>query len=115
MKSKKGKVIYSEEPRDTDTLPEGSVPLTREQESAHGLPPPEETKGVSWKRTQRGDTVTLVSRRGGARPGAGRKPKGHVRLQIVLPEKTRAKVRHLARKRGATQSEIVAEAIDAMD
>ena len=45
---------------------------------------------------------------GGSRRGAGRKPKGNVRLQVFVPPEVRAKIQHLAHRQGKTLSEIVA-------
>lgn len=75
-----------------------------------GLPSPAEFANVEWEKTVAPDRVVLQPHRGGTRPGAGRKPKHHVRMQILVPKATREKIRHIARKRGLSMSSVVAEA-----
>jgi hypothetical protein len=45
---------------------------------------------------------------GGTRPGAGRKPKGNVRLQVLVPPAVRTRIRQIALRQGKTLSEVVA-------
>lgn len=45
---------------------------------------------------------------GGARPGAGRKAAGKVRLQVLVPPAVRAEIQRLARRGGQTLSQVVA-------
>ena len=54
------------------------------------------------------------AKRGGARPGAGRKPKDSVRLEVKIRPELREKLRRKAKQRGVTQVELVEEAIKAM-
>jgi hypothetical protein len=110
MKKKTGTVEYVEEPDDGLKLPGDARVLSREEEAALGLAPPSRTRGVEWERTESGDRVTLKPRRGGARPGAGRKSKGNVRMQILVSPATRERIRRLARKRGVSMSSVVSEA-----
>ncbi|MEZ5277081.1 MAG: hypothetical protein R3F07_11925 [Opitutaceae bacterium] len=51
------------------------------------------------------------AKRGGARPGAGRKPKESVRLQVSLRPEVREKLRRQATQRGMTQTALLEEAI----
>jgi hypothetical protein len=107
---KKGKTVnYSEEPEDDLSLPDDAEILTRKQESELGIPSPEETVGHEWERTTSGKKVTLKSKRGGARPGAGRKPKGHLRMQVLVSKMAKDKISRLAKKRGVPMSTVVSE------
>ncbi|HEX3730616.1 MAG TPA: hypothetical protein VHV47_12475 [Opitutaceae bacterium] len=45
---------------------------------------------------------------GGSRPGAGRKSKGHVRLQLLVSPEVSAKIREKAWREKKTLSEVVA-------
>lgn len=45
---------------------------------------------------------------GGCRRGAGRKPKGGVRLQVLVSPAVRTRIRRIARRQGKTISEVVA-------
>ena len=51
------------------------------------------------------------AKRGGARPGAGRKSKDSVRLQVNLRPELREKLRKQAKERGMTQTALLEEAI----
>lgn len=109
MKQKRQTVKYKEEPVDDLTLPEDAEILTRKQEAEQGLPAPEDTAGLEWKRATRGKKVILKPKRGGARPGAGRKPKGHLRMQVLVSRKAKEKISRLAKKRGVSMSAVVSE------
>ena len=50
--------------------------------------------------------------RGGARPGAGRKPKESVRLEVRIRPDLREKIRRKARESGLTQVELVEQVIE---
>lgn len=50
--------------------------------------------------------------RGGARPGAGRKPKESVRLEVRIRPELREKLRQRARQTGCTQVELVEAALE---
>lgn len=52
--------------------------------------------------------------RGGARPGAGRKPKNSVRLEVMIRPELREKLRRKAKQKGVTQVELVESAIEAL-
>jgi hypothetical protein len=45
---------------------------------------------------------------GGMRQGAGRKPKGNVRLQVLVPPAVRNRIRAIAHRQGKTLSEVIA-------
>jgi len=51
------------------------------------------------------------AKRGGARPGAGRKPKASARLQVNVRIDLRDKLKCQAKKRGVTQTALIEEAI----
>lgn len=109
MKPKRKTVKYKDEPSDDAALPDDAKILTRKEEKRLGIPSPEETGDVDWERTVHGNKVTLKSKRGGARPGAGRKPKGNLRMQVLVSEKAKEKIRRLAKKRGVSMSAVVSE------
>ena len=52
------------------------------------------------------------ARRGGARKGAGRKPKDSVRLEVMIRPELREKIRRQAKLKGMTQVELVESAIE---
>jgi hypothetical protein len=112
MKKENKQINYSDEPADELTLPEDAKILTRKQEKAHGLPFPSETAGLEWERSIRGNKVVLKPKRGGARPGAGRKPKGHVRMQVLVSKTAKDRIRRLAKKRGVSMSAVVSEVFE---
>jgi hypothetical protein len=68
-----------EERADDLMLPDDSGILTRQQEKEIRIPLPEETEGDGWERILSGNKVIFKPKRGGARSGAGRNPKGHPR------------------------------------
>lgn len=109
MKQKRKTVRYEEEPVDDLILPEAAEILTRKEEAEHGLASPEDTAGLEWKRTTCGNQVVLKPKRGGARLGAGRKPKGHLRMQVLVSKKAKEKISRLAKKRGVSMSTVVSE------
>lgn len=112
MKQKRKAVKYAEEPDDDLMLPDDAEILTRKQEKELGIPSPEETGGEDWERIVRGKKVILKPKRGGARPGAGRKSKGHLRMQVLVSKKAKEKIRRLAKKRGVSMSTVVSEAFE---
>ena len=52
------------------------------------------------------------ARRGGARPGSGRKRKDAVRLEVMIRPDLREKLRREAKARGVTQVELVETVIE---
>jgi len=63
-------------------------------------------RGV-YDEVRKGGTVQLVPTRGGARAGAGRKPSGHVRLQLSVSPATRKKIEAFAKRRNLSLSQAV--------
>ena len=112
MKSKKKQIKYTDEPDDGLALPEDAHILTRAEEEAKGFESPEKLAGLEWERATSKSKVTLKPRRGGARPGAGRKAKGHVRMQVLVSKAARDKIRRLAKKRGVSMSSIVSDTFE---
>jgi hypothetical protein len=53
-------------------------------------------------------------KRGGARPGAGRKPKPAARLEVMIRPELRDKLRRIAKDQGVTQVKLVESAIERM-
>jgi hypothetical protein len=81
------KIKYSDEPKDGLELPEAGYEILRpEAAEKAGVPMP---------------------KRGGARSGAGRKPVGHVRMQILILPQTRKRIEAVARREGVTLSKAV--------
>ncbi|HEY5792198.1 MAG TPA: hypothetical protein VIS74_02805 [Chthoniobacterales bacterium] len=100
------RVNYTDEPKDGLELPaSGFKVLTRAEEKAWGLEPP--APGTEYERTEKDGVVRLAPKRGGARPGAGRKPTGHVRMHILVSKEARQKILRLAKKQKITISEAV--------
>lgn len=54
------------------------------------------------------------ARRGGPRPGAGRKPRESVRLEVRIRPELREKLRRKARQTGRTQVDLVEAALERM-
>lgn len=109
MKQKRKAEKYEDEPFDELALPDDAEILTRKQEAEHGIPAPHDTAGLEWERAEHGKKVTLKPKRGGARPGAGRKSKGHLRMQVLVSKKAKDKIRRLAKERGVSMSAVVSE------
>lgn len=112
MKQKREEVKYTDEPNDEWKLPHDAELLDRKEERELGIPSPEETAGEEWERIAAGKKVILKPKRGGARPGAGRKPKGHLRMQVLVSKKAKETIRRLAVKRGVSMSAVVSEAFE---
>ena len=91
-------------------LPGNAQILSRDEEKALGFQPPSATAGQEWDRIGDKNPIILKPGRGGKRPGAGRKPKGHVRMQILVSKAIRDKIRRMANKRGVSMSAVVSDA-----
>ncbi len=102
--------MYTEEPSDGLELSEDAQVLTRNEEKALWFGGPGETSGLEWERIDGKRKVTLKPKRGGRRPGAGRKPKGHVRMQVLVSKSTKERIRRLAQKRGVSMSAVISDA-----
>ncbi len=79
-----------------------SVPLSPEEQQLEDSLPlvrssanPKDIEGIRQAATQ-----TLESIRGGSRPGAGRKPRPHIRTTLLLAPEVRSKLERLARQHG---------------
>lgn len=106
----KAKIKYTEEPKDGLELPdEGFVVLSRAKQRAAGIPEPQ--PGTKYERNEKAGVVTLRPLRGGKRAGAGRKPSGHVRIQLLVSPTTRKKILILAKRQKVTLSEAVERAV----
>lgn len=101
----KKKIEYQDEPKDGIELPaSGFEVVSRSRQVAAGLAAPE---AVEYDRTSVGGRVVLTPHRGGRRAGAGRKPTGHVRMQLLVSPATRRKIESLAAQRNVTLSQAV--------
>lgn len=109
MKQKRKAVNYKDEPFDDLTLPDDAEILTREQEKDQWIASPADTSGLEWERKVHGEKVILQAKRGGARPGAGRKSKGNLRMQVMVSKSAKDKILRLAKKRGVSMSAVVSE------
>ncbi len=61
--------------------------------------------GTQYERTEEPGKIVVKPMRGGKRPGAGRKPSGHVRLSLLVPAETREQLEKLATRDRVTLSE----------
>lgn len=75
------------------------------KEQAQAGIPAAQPAGTVYERTQEGGEVRMQVQRGGKRPGAGRKPSGHVRLNLLVPAETKEQLRKLAAREKVTMSE----------
>ncbi|MFZ4774690.1 MAG: hypothetical protein ACOYM3_04965 [Terrimicrobiaceae bacterium] len=101
----KKKIEYTDEPKDGMELPEsGFKVVSRARQISAGLP---SMDAAEYERAANGDRVTLTPVRGGRRQGAGRRPTGHVRMQLLVSPATRRKIESLAKHRKVTLSEVV--------
>lgn len=109
MKTKITEVIYTDDHGEMDGFDKSHI-ITREQARAKGIPDPN-PPGTEYDRIVKDGLVRLIPKRGGARPGAGRKPTEHVRMQILVKPDTRRKIERIAKKRKVTLSTVVEEAV----
>lgn len=98
---------YTEEPKADGWEFDASRRLTPSEVAAAGIPTPGKMTGLEWERAEAEGVVTLRPKRGGARAGAGRKAKGHVRMQLLVSPETRRRIEALAKRRRMTLSEAV--------
>lgn len=106
-------VKYTQEPKGKGWKFDSSRRLTKSETAAAGIPTPAQIAAVEWERTETKGAVTLRPVRGGARAGAGRKSKGHVRMQLLVSPATRRKIEAVAKRRKLTLSEAVDQIVDA--
>lgn len=111
----KHEVKYTDEPKEDGWGYTGSSPLTREEILAAGLPLPGSSRGGEYERVEQGGLVRLIpKKRGGARPGAGRKPKHQLRMQVFVSEKARNKIEAMAKRHKLTLSGAIERAVMAV-
>ncbi len=107
----KAKIKYTDEPKDGTELPErGFTVLSRAQQRAAGISAPQ-PPGTEYEQIEKAEVVTLRPLRGGKRDGSGRKPSGHVRMQLFVSPSTRKKIQSLAKRQKVTLSEAVERAV----
>ena len=104
----KKKIRYTDEPKDGLELPEEGFEILTSGIASKKLKSLAVEKGPYDKHVVRGQ-ARLIPRRGGARAGAGRKPSGHVRLQLSVSPSTRRKIEAIAKLRNLTLSQAVEE------
>ena len=108
---KKPTVKYSEESKDSGwSFDAKTKPLDAEQQRALKMPA-ENPPGTEYERAEIAGRVTMEPKRGGSRPGAGRKAAGNVRLQLLVPPETREKIEKIAAREHITLSEAVCRAV----
>ena len=96
---------YKNEPRNDGWRFDPVVaPLAEEAQRLLGIPAPA-AAGTLYERTENQGMIVVKPMRGGKRPGAGRKPSGHVRLNLLVPAETRAQLKQLAKRDQVTLSE----------
>ena len=100
------KIKYTDEPKDGLELPESayevlssSIVSKKWRELF--------VSGEGYDKLQKGEKIQLVPTRGGAREGAGRRPTGHVRLQLSISPATRKKIEAMAKLNNITLSQAV--------
>ena len=79
-----------------------SVPLTAYEKAVEGALPakPQRAKRTQMAAIRKAAAEALMSMRGGSRPGAGRKPRPHVRTTLLLAPEVRDKLEKLADRHG---------------
>lgn len=72
------------------------------------------TKDSTWQKIEAPEGITRYRVvHGGARPGAGRKPTGHVRLSLNVSPRAKAALQRRAKKEHKTLSAVIEELIAA--
>lgn len=104
----KKKIRYTDEPKDGFELPEEGFEILKSDIGSKKLKSLA-VENVPYDKRFVGGKVRLLPRRGGARAGAGRKPSGHVRLQLSVSPSTRRKIEAIAKLRNLTLSQAVEE------
>lgn len=79
------------------------VPLDADEQKIESALPatPERAKPKQMAAIRRAAAEALRSMRGGRRPGAGRKPRAHVRTTLLLAPEVRDKLERLAHRHGS--------------
>jgi hypothetical protein len=102
---KKPTLEYKEEPRSEGWhFDPAAKPLAGKAQRLLGIPAPAAV-GTLYERTEKHGKVVVKPMRGGKRLGAGRKPSGHVRLNLLVPAETREQLKKLATRDHVTLSE----------
>ncbi|MDP3851277.1 MAG: hypothetical protein Q8Q59_12285 [Luteolibacter sp.] len=102
---KKKIIEYREEPRAAGwKFAPGAEPLDEAAQRARGIPEAN-APGTAYERLEASGKVLVKPRRGGKRPGAGRKSSGHVRLNLLVPAETKEELKKLAERDRVTLSE----------
>lgn len=68
---------------------------------------------AGYKKSVKDGVVTMTAQRGGRRPGAGRKPTGHVPLRLNVSPAVRKRIEAEAKRRDISLSAVVEEAFSA--
>lgn len=71
---------------------------------------PRPPTGSTYRKSVKDGVVTMTATRGGVRPGAGRKPTGHVPLRLNVSPAVRKRIEAEAKRRDITLSAVVEEA-----
>lgn len=98
-------IRYTDEPKGEGWKFDPKRILTKAERTALGIVP--NPPGTEYDRTESGGIVTLRPKRGGARPGAGRKAKGHVKMLIQVSPEVRERIRRLAHEGKTTLSHVI--------
>jgi hypothetical protein len=102
------KINYTAEPKDGLELPDegfeviSSAKMSKKWKSLA-------VDGAEYEARVTAQKIQLKPKRGGSRLGAGRKPTGHVRLQLSVSSATRQKIEAIAKSRNVTMSQAVEE------
>jgi hypothetical protein len=102
---KKKTIEYREEPRERGwKFDPGAQALNEAAQRSLGIPEPNAAETV-YERTEISGKVLASPQRGGKRHGAGRKSRGHVRLNLSVPAETKEELKKLAERDRVTLSE----------
>jgi hypothetical protein len=105
MHMKKRTIEYQEEPGDEGwRFNPAKQALGETAQRRLGIPAPNPA-GTQYEHKESKGRVVVKAMRGGKRPGAGRKPSGHVRLNLLVPTETRKQLEKLAHRDQVTLSE----------
>jgi hypothetical protein len=102
------KINYTNEPKDGLELPEEGFEVISSAKATK-LCKSLAIEEADYQQRTTARTIQLKPKRGGSRPGAGRKPTGHVRLQLSVSVASRKKIEEIAKLRNLTLSQAVEE------
>ncbi len=103
----KMKIKYTDEPKDGLELPESAYEVLRNSIVSKKWRELSASSKEGYDKLQKGEKIQLVPTRGGAREGAGRRPTGHVRLQLSISPATRKKIEAIAKLKNISLSQAV--------